>query len=220
MINDIVPVGVAAVEATDDLPEATLLAEEEAVLGSVSQTRRREFTIARSCARVALVKLGISPAPILRGPSREPLWPRGVVGSITHCAGYCAAAVAREASLVTIGIDAEVHDRLPPGVLELVALDEERQWLHSWPTTGICWDRVLFSAKESIFKAWFPLTGKWLGFEDALVTIEPRHGRFGARLLVERPSIGGCDVTHFEGRYRVEEGRVLTAVAMERHRQG
>jgi len=218
MINDIVPVGVVGVEATGDLPEARLLADEEAALGSVSELRRREFTIARSCAHVALIKLGISPSPILRGSSREPLWPRGVVGSITHCPGYCAAAVACQARFVTIGIDAEVHDSLPPGVLKQVALNEERQWLRSCPLPSICWDRVLFSAKESIFKAWFPLTGKWLGFEDALVTIEPTRGRFSARLLVEGPVIGGKAVTHFEGRHRVEKGRILTAVAMQRHR--
>jgi 4'-phosphopantetheinyl transferase EntD len=218
MISDLVPIGVVAVEATGDLPGASLLAEEDAALGSVSEARRREFTIARSCARIALTRLGISPTPILCGSSREPLWPRGVVGSITHCPGYCAVAVARETGFATIGIDAEVHDRLPPGVLEYIALDEERQWLRSRSTTDSCWDRALFSAKESVFKAWFPLTGRWLGFEDALVNIAPDHGRFTARLLVEGPTIEGNAVTYFEGRYRFEQGRILTAVAMRRHR--
>jgi 4'-phosphopantetheinyl transferase EntD len=219
MISNIIPVGAAAAEAAGDLPEASLLAEEEAALGSVSYPRRREFTIGRSCARVALLEIGIAPAPILRGASREPLWPRGVVGSLTHCPGYCAVAVARESAILTIGIDAEINDRLPPRVLEHVALDQERQWLRSSPSMEICWDRALFSAKESVFKAWFPLTGKWLGFEDALVTIDPKHGRFSARLLVEGPMIGDNAVTQFEGRYRVEQGRILTAVVMQRCRR-
>jgi 4'-phosphopantetheinyl transferase EntD len=219
MISDIVPDGVVGVDAAGDLPGASLLAEEDAALGSVSDARRREFTIARNCARDALMRLGVPPTPILRGSSREPLWPRGIVGSITHCPGYCAVAVARAPRFVTIGIDAEIQERLPPGVLEHIALDEERQWLRNRSARGICWDRALFSAKESVFKAWFPLTGRWLGFEDALIEIEPEHGRFTARLLVEGPMIGGNAVTHFKGRYRFGGERIVTAIVVEQHPQ-
>jgi 4'-phosphopantetheinyl transferase EntD len=123
-------------------------------------------------------------------------------------------AVARAAGFITIGIDAEVHELLPHGILEHIALDEERQWLRSRSATDICWDRALFSAKESVFKAWFPLTGRWLGFEDTFINFDPVHGRFTARLLVQGAMIGGNAVTHFEGRYRVERERILTAVTM------
>jgi 4'-phosphopantetheinyl transferase EntD len=223
MISEVLPAGVAAVEAIGDAPDATLLPEEEAALGPVAERRRREFTIARSCARRALAALGVPATPVLSGPRRQPAWPAGIVGSITHCPDYCAAAVARRERVATIGIDAEEHASLPEGVLDMIALDEERAWLRARSGTGVCWDRVLFSAKESLFKAWFPITGRWLDFRDALVTVEPESGRFSARLRVPGAVVGGQTLTAFGGqtltafggRYLVREGYVLTAVAVE-----
>ena len=91
--------------------------------------RRAEFTTVRTCARIALGRLGLPPAPLLTGSKREPLWPAGVVGSITHCDGYRAAAVARASEVAAIGIDAEPHDPLPDGILDRVTLPAERAHL-------------------------------------------------------------------------------------------
>ena len=159
--------------------------------------------------------LGLIPTPIVPGRQRQPLWPLGVVGSITHCTGYCAAAVAHRTRFVTIGIDAEIHDKLPEGTLDLVALSRECEWLQSSPNDGIHWDRVLFSVKESIYKAWFPIAGKWLGFKDVLVSFDPSSRRFRARLLVSGPVVKGRTLTHFSGRYVIVAGRVLTAVSLQ-----
>src|SRR5262245_28830029 len=95
MIDELVPGAVTAVEAFVDPPDATLFPEEEAVVRAAVDKRRREFTTARVCARAALAKLGYPPIPILPGKRGAPTWPDGVVGSMTHCAGYRAAAVAR-----------------------------------------------------------------------------------------------------------------------------
>ena len=91
------PAGIAAVEAFDDDIPARLFPEEEALVARSVDKRRREFTTARRCAREALARLGVPPAPILPGERGAPRWPAGVVGSMTHCAGYRAAAVARPA---------------------------------------------------------------------------------------------------------------------------
>jgi 4'-phosphopantetheinyl transferase EntD len=176
-------------------------------------SRRLEFTTARACARRALQALGLTPTPILRGHHREPLWPPGVVGSITHCAGYRAAAAALNSHMLCIGIDAEVHESLPAGVMQRVSLPQERAWLAMAPPE-VCWDRVLFSAKESIYKAWFPLTQRPLGFEDASVCFQPLAGTFRVELRTELP----IDLAHaleaFSGRFLVRNGLVLTAIAL------
>ena len=114
-------------------------------------------------------------------------------GSITHCAGYRAAAVASTREVLTIGLDAEPNETLPDGVLDHVSLPGERARLRDLAATapGTCWDRLLFSAKESVYKAWFPLTRQWLGFEDADITIDPAAGTFEARLLVPAPVVTG-----------------------------
>jgi 4'-phosphopantetheinyl transferase EntD len=214
VIGALFPAGVVAAEVIGDDLNATLLPEEEAALGQVIEQRRRQFTLGRACARRALVELGLLPTPVLRGPKREPRWPAGVVGSITHCRGYAAAAVASQADFAALGVDAEEDGPLPRGVLRLVATEEERAWLAEVAVAGLPWDRVLFSAKESVFKAWYPLAGRWLGFQDAVVTFDPGRGTFRARLLVEGPRLDGRVLGSFDGGYLVTGGFVLTAVTV------
>jgi 4'-phosphopantetheinyl transferase EntD len=125
MIGGILPQWVAWAEAFDDPPDATLFPEEEALLARAVDRRRHEFTTARHCARKALALLGVAPAPILPGWRGAPQWPPAIVGSITHCAAYRAAAVAHAASVASIGIDAEPHRPLPNGVLATIARPTE-----------------------------------------------------------------------------------------------
>jgi 4'-phosphopantetheinyl transferase EntD len=107
VIERLLPSEVAYVEAFGDLPDVKLFPEEETLIARAVGKRRREFTTARSCARSALAALGVAPMPILPGERGAPQWPPGFVGSITHCAGYRAAAVARSRDVLTIGVDAE-----------------------------------------------------------------------------------------------------------------
>ncbi|MFF4986564.1 4'-phosphopantetheinyl transferase [Streptosporangium saharense] len=212
MIDRILPSWVASAEAFDDPPEATLFPEEEAVVARAVGKRRREFTTARHCARQALGSLGLPPVPILPGERGAPTWPGGVAGAITHCAGYRAAAVSLEA--LTVGIDAEPHEPLPQGVLGAVSLEAERKELQQLDG-DVHWDRLLFSAKESVYKAWYPLALRWLDFEEAHVTFDP-SGAFTARLLVEGPLVEGRPLTGFDGRWLVADGLLMTAIARPR----
>ncbi|HEX2823210.1 MAG TPA: 4'-phosphopantetheinyl transferase superfamily protein [Streptosporangiaceae bacterium] len=216
MLADILPPGVAAVEAFGDMLDIVLFPEEEAVLVRAVDKRRREFTTARACARAALATLGLPPAPIVPGLRGAPQWPPGVVGSMTHCAGYRAAAVARDRDVLTLGLDAEPDDRLPEGVLNAIATADERARLCALAAAAPepSWDRLLFSAKESVYKAWFPLTRRWLGFEEAAITINPSDGTFTARLLVPGPVLDGRQLTGFTGRWLARHGLVLTAIAV------
>jgi 4'-phosphopantetheinyl transferase EntD len=214
LIATILPPQVAAAEAVGETPEPALLPEEALVVRHALDARRREFALARMLARHALADLRCPPSAILSGAHREPLWPAGIVGSITHCAGYCAAAVARTGAVSTIGIDAEIHAPLPAGVLSLVAREDERQTRELRDGGPVHWDRLLFSAKESVFKAWFPLMRRWLGFEAVRVRFDPATQTFCASFLDERPVIDGRSVTAFEGRYRVCGTHVLTAVTL------
>jgi 4'-phosphopantetheinyl transferase EntD len=215
VIERLLPTAVVAVEAFEDVPGEECFPGEEDLIAKAVDGRRREFITARRCAREALGVLGFPPAPIRPGPRREPQWPGGVTGSITHCAGYRAAAVARTAEVGMIGIDAEPNGPLPDGVLEAIALPAEIEWLKdAGNSSGVCWDRLLFSAKESIYKAWFPLTRRWLDFEEAVVTPDPAEGTFTARLLVSGPIVDGRALTGFAGRWTVDRGLVATAITV------
>ena len=216
MIEDLLPACVAVVEARHDERAARLFPEEEAIVGRAVDKRRREFTTARACARAALHELGFPPVSIPTGERGEPLWPASVVGSITHCDGYRAGAVARSSEIVTIGIDAEPSAPLPDGLLGDIARPEELPLLRrlELDRPQVHWDRLLFSAKESVYKAWFPLAGRWLGFEDAVVEFDPDATTFSARLLVTGPSLPSGTLRGFSGRWSVEDGIILTAIAM------
>jgi 4'-phosphopantetheinyl transferase EntD len=215
MIERILPATVACADSTVDPLGVRLFPAEEAVITRAATKRRQEFTTARHCARQALAALGEPAAPILPGAKGEPCWPPGVVGSMTHCAGYRAAALARTSDIRTLGIDAEPHEPLPAGVLTTIGLPAERDALADLRRTapGVHWDRLLFSAKESVYKAWFPLAKCWLDFEEALLRLDP-DGVFHARLLVPGPSVDGRPLTGFTGRWLVTDGLVLTAIAL------
>ncbi|MFD3496741.1 4'-phosphopantetheinyl transferase [Streptomyces sp. NPDC058676] len=239
MIGELLPATVVAVEAYghDEPANAWLYPEEEAVMVKAVPKRRREFAVVRGCARRAMEKLGVPPQPVLPGERGAPRWPAGLTGSMTHCDGYSAAALVRTTDLASLGIDAEPDGPLPDGVLTSVALPAEldRVLRLSRDHPGTHWDRLLFSAKESVYKAWFPLTGKWLDFSEADIEFvvgrvgpagavgpvgpdsgpgERLSGTFRAELLVPGPSVGGRRLGHFEGRWTARRGLVATAVAV------
>ncbi|MGZ3118865.1 4'-phosphopantetheinyl transferase family protein [Streptomyces sp. H62] len=223
MIEDLLPATVVTVEAhgRDDAGHLPLYPEEAALVARAVDKRRREFTAVRSCARRAMEKLGVPAQPVLHGERGAPQWPSGLVGSMTHCDGYCAAALVRATDLASVGIDAEPDGPLPDGVLPGVSLPVEAERLRrlARERPGLHWDRLLFSAKESVYKAWFPLTGQWLDFMEADIEIsvdpaDPRRGTLRAALLVPGPLVGGRRLGHFDGRWTARHGLVATAVTV------
>ncbi|MFJ5260290.1 4'-phosphopantetheinyl transferase [Streptomyces sp. NPDC088387] len=223
MIEELLPGTVVAVETfgSDGSEEAALYPEEAALVAQAVAKRRGEFAAVRVCARSAMEKLGVAPQAILPGERGAPAWPEGVVGSMTHCDGYAAAALARAGDLASLGIDAEPHGPLPDGVLEAVALPAERVRLARLAAgrPQVHWDRLLFSAKESVYKAWFPLTRKWLDFSEADIELTedpdaPGQGRLRAELLVPGPLVSGRRLRYFEGRWTIATGLATTAVTI------
>ncbi|HEV7773332.1 MAG TPA: 4'-phosphopantetheinyl transferase superfamily protein [Conexibacter sp.] len=212
MIERLMPSAVAVASTRGDLP-AELSAAEQAAVGRAVARRQQEFTTGRACARLALRRLGVDPVAIPSGERGEPVWPDGVVGSITHCRGYRACAVAKADEVLALGVDAEVHEPLPAGVLEQVAFGRERAMCAD-RVAGVHLDRLLFSAKEAVYKVWFPLTRQWLGFEDVELAVDAQGGTFRARLLVAGPVVAGARLTELRGRWCVEDGLVATAVAL------
>lgn len=201
-------------ETRDDLAEIELFPEEWRCVDRAVEKRRNEFTTVRACVRKAFQQLGLPPAPIINGEHGEPLWPAGVVGSITHTVDYRGCALAYQNEIATVGIDAEPNDALPDGVLQEIALPREIAWIRAAAAdAGVHWDRLLFCAKEAVYKAWFPLTNQWLGFEQAEVALDPSQQAFAARLLVPGPTVRGEQLLGFRGRWVACDGLILTAIA-------
>lgn len=172
-----------------------LFAEEEQLLPAQTTPRRSaEFRLGRHAAHLALEEIGCEPRPILRGRRREPIWPPGVVGSITHDGNHVLAAAAWVSVAGGIGIDLEARGRYFPGLEsaiatagELAALSELEGRAREEATIEI------FSAKESIFKAHYPRIGSFFGFDMARIELGPDYlvgyftEPFDALYPVDRP---------------------------------
>lgn len=209
LLSSIVPSSVVVVETGSDIQGHLYPAEQDYIARAVRK-RRAEFTTVRYCAERALGALGYARPVQIPGPRGEPAWPQGVVGSMTHCAGYRAVAVALDTAVDAIGIDAEPNAPLSDDVLRLVASSEEarRCALLSAQHPGVHFDCLLFSIKESMYKAWFPREGVWLGFEDADVTIDP-EGAFG--VIVRTPEVGHA---WYAGRWNCVDGILASSLVV------
>jgi 4'-phosphopantetheinyl transferase EntD len=211
VIDAILPAGVTSAEAFGGPVPAPLFPgdAEPAELARWSEERRREFATGRALARRALCGAGLPPVAIPRDAQGAPVWPPGTIGSVTHCPGYTAAAVALTARVRAVGVDAEPALTLPAGVLDEIALPAERAELRLLRSghPEVCWGRLLFCIKEAVYKAWFPLTGRWLAFEDVWVRVDAT-GTFAASLLVAEPGPGRRG---FPGRWLLRDGYLLGA---------
>jgi 4'-phosphopantetheinyl transferase EntD len=218
MLELILPAGVDSEERFGEATSEILLPEEVKIIAHAVDARRREYATVRSCARACLGRLGYEPVPILPGLGGAPSWPAGVLGSMTHCAGYAAAAVAPFSQISAVGIDAEPDAPLPDGVLDLIATPAERDRLTVTrpETEGSNWDRLLFSAKEAVYKAWFPLVGEWLDHQEAEILFDPERRTFAALLYRDGLIVDGRQVHRLHGRWIRERGILVTAVVLGR----
>ena len=172
------PPGVRVAMAGLEAGPPALLPAERALLGpDVPAARLTEFALGRHCARMALAALHppAGETPVGRADGRAPRWPEGFVGAITHRRGHAAAAAAPAGRFLGLGIDLEGARPLPPRLRRRVLRPEELAALPPG-SAGEAAAMLLFSAKESLFKALHPLTGVYLGFQDATVQVRPGGG--------------------------------------------
>jgi len=185
-----------------------------AAIEAALPARRREFAAGRRSARRALERLGYSNVAIPVGPMREPLFPPGVLGTITHCQGCCAAAVVPRGRARGIGIDVEQERALEPGVARLILSDAERSGLPSPSAMGTEHPEIVaFSAKEAFYKAFFPSNRIFLEFLDVSAVLYPREGMFEVTVRCPRvPEVWRAGTPC--GRYTIADGFVYAAVVL------
>jgi len=145
--------------------ELAILAEEAASFSNCAEVVRRQGGAARIAARKLLNAAGHGNWPLLRRVGMGPLWPLGVVGSISRSENHALAALASAASFAGLGIDIEPAAALPVEILNFVALPHEREFLDCDSIRS----RVLFCAKEPAYKAVHPIDGRFLEMHDIAV---------------------------------------------------
>jgi 4'-phosphopantetheinyl transferase EntD len=201
-------VGQASAGTTHDL-----WPEERRAMARATPERCAEFAAGRAAARAALRGVGLVPFAIPMAADRAPIWPHGVVGSISHHDGECLAIVARNQRLAGLGLDLEARADLSGDLWAEVLTPSEMAWLASRdrPDRGLL-ARIIFSAKEAAYKALYPVTGRVVGFDAMMIHPEPDAGRFSARLATGFGAYGCGTVLHG---YILQDGpHLLTALAL------
>lgn len=174
----------SAVLAEGDQPQDQLHPEEASSISDRAVARRVEsFRLGRAAARTALESLGAGRPPIPVGENREPIWPDGIVGSISHAGGYAVAVVAHTTDIAVLGVDLEEKQTFS-GLKERVAFGEELKWLEGLDPAEV--DSAtfeIFSAKEAVFKAFYPRVRRYFGFEAAHLKRADSGAFYVARLI-------------------------------------
>jgi len=202
-------------EHLSDSTDFILHPEEEKISASFGSSKRRsEFSLGRYCAHRALSKFELESVPILRiAETREPCWPESVRGSITHSEGFAAAAVGFAKDVSGIGIDLESLSRVVDfNIRRHVCVDKEREFLESLPTEQANrYLRIIFSAKESIFKCFFPISQTYLYFQDAEIIIDENNSEFSFSLSKACTGITSAGFQH-SGRFSIKDDLLLTSI--------
>lgn len=195
--------------STDDLFDGELVA----IRSAVAQ-RQHEFIGGRVMARRAMTRLGVAPQAVPAGPDRAPMWPDGLVGSITHSKVWCAAVVARDDKIRSVGIDVEDARSVGPELWRIVCTASELSWISTLPADDHeLAATALFSAKESVFKAQYPLTRRMLDHQAVEVRLSRDWHRWEGELLGPAGDLGNERAT-VEGRLLIDDGMVATCVVI------
>lgn len=147
--------------------ERALTPEETNGISESIVERRRASGAARIVARQLLGAIGFAPCPIPRSAAGAPIWPVGAVGSMAHDRRVAVAAVAPARRVAALGIDVEPAERLPEDVFDLVVTPGERAMLGR----DLVAARLLFAAKEAVYKALYPLDQTFLDHHDIQIDL-------------------------------------------------
>jgi len=212
-IRLLLPQNVEGEESLDLTRAGPLYSEEEAAVEHAVERRRSEFRAGRDCARRALRHLGCENRALPARSDRTVMWPEGVVGSITHTDDYAAAVVARVRHWPGLGIDAESRYRAGRELWPLIASEDEIEWFGAAGDTRLAIDRatLLFSAKESFYKAQYCITAKWVDFDEVRFRATLRG--FEIELLTDLAGVGHRG-RRFAGVFHEDAMRVVTLVAL------
>ncbi len=212
------PPGVVAAELLGAAPVELLTATERECIGHSAGKRIADFAAGRACARRALAELGIGDFSLLPGVYRQPLWPAGVLGSITHTDGYSAAVIARKEVLGALGVDCEVVDAVKEGTWRGICAPEELERITRMPLEQArAAGALLFAAKETFYKCQFPLTGEWVGFADVVIESADWRSRSGEFRVVPRRRLRlqvHAGSAAFGGRFCFRDQWVMTGMAL------
>ena len=208
-------VGFAALSLDSGISYDLQPEESSLVPAETSGNRKEQFRLGRAAAHLALKQIGfLDPPAVLRGKNREPLWPEGVSGSITHSGHWAIAAVVRHEFAAGIGID--LQSLAVPEKMDIaLRICTPKEMVHIAQSVEKRRERllVIFSAKESCFKAFAPIADKFLGFHDVELLWKDEKQEFQGELLIDLSSAYRAH-SRFSVGVRLQDNFVFTWVLL------
>jgi 4'-phosphopantetheinyl transferase EntD len=200
------PIGAAAVALSARM--FPVFPEEERAVTKAVTRRRVEFSAGRHCARRAMAQLGYASCAIPAAPDRVPVWPSGLVGSITHTEDYCAAVVASDRAYKTVGIDIEAVNAVSAELADQVLrADETDMFEDRNHLDGADWLTLHFCLKEAAYKVFYPEFMKIIDFQQMRIRLNAAARSFTAEVLIDDYNRWGGG----SGRYAVSGSRIYVA---------
>ena len=196
--------------------ETPVSAAEEALVERAVDKRKREFRAGRHAAHALFNQLGIHHPDLLKATQREPAWPNGWVGSISHTQGICVVALASTQHALSVGQDVEQATALNPDLRELICRPEELAQvsrLRAEHGAAPAYEKLIFSAKESVHKTYFPLNHHTLDFLDARIDLDWGKQTFVASILNPEPQ-PKVRILQLEGKFRFHQDWIFTAIVL------
>jgi 4'-phosphopantetheinyl transferase EntD len=194
---------------TTDLKGIEVLYPAELALVERSASKRKtDFSTGRFCARKALEQFGIDHTAILRDSGKQPIWPAGIAGSISHSNQLTGAIVGKSKHVVSVGLDIEKTGGVQLNMWNILFLESEQQFLNSlneedrnmYPT-------LIFSLKESFYKFQYPLTGQFLEFND--VEFNMKDEQINMKVVKEDYKIA-YDMENLQFHWTVADQQLIT----------
>lgn len=212
-------------------PAAPLAAEAACLSPNAVAKRRQEFAAGREAAHQAMALLGEPVQAIPVAENRAPIWPAGLVGSISHSRSCAMAVVAHTGDIQAgdvqaglprsggigsggirgLGIDLEEDTPLADDLWPAICSAREQDWLRAQPNPGQL-AKLMFSAKEAAYKCQFTLSARYYGFDGMELSIDLEHNRFSARFCADQApfSCGDC----ISGRFVIGAGLIVTTAEL------
>ncbi|MFT6070480.1 MAG: enterobactin synthetase component D [Bacteriovoracaceae bacterium] len=179
------------------------------------ESRKKEFVAGRLCAFRASKKLGLKLNSLEVGSKREPLWPLGIVGSISHTKKMALAIVDSSEHSRSLGIDVEeiIEEKKEATIERMVATKKDLAFLKLF-SDKLAVYTVLFSAKEALYKLLYPLCQEFFGFMEAeLKALDMERGEFVLKLDSENPKILGFNGV-YRGKFFRKDGHIISVIRL------
>ena len=171
--------------------------------------RKKEYLKSRELAHSLFSEIGISDFILLNDDKRAPIWPSGIVGSISHSSGFAIVAISKDHKSIGIDLEKIMSDERSEKLKDQFLTEEE---IKINQLDFNLFSTIVFSAKESLFKLIYPLCREYFGFHSAKIR-EITDSGFSIELKSQSTSVSKFNGL-YQGKWQKLDDIILTSLVI------